>query len=68
VLDERRWDLCTLFDVNYQPALMSPNDLRQRMRWLTERLYDDECTKFRRKGFFALMKAQRCADIGIVSV
>ena len=68
VLDPRRWDLCTLFDVNYQPALMSPEELRHGMRWLTEKLYDDDCTRCRRKGFFALMKGQRSADAGVVSV
>jgi hypothetical protein len=29
---------------------------------------DDDCTRFRRKGFFSLMKAQRSADAGVVSV
>jgi radical SAM superfamily enzyme YgiQ (UPF0313 family) len=56
LLAPQRWDLCTLFDVNYRPALMSPQELRQGMHWLTERLYDDECTRFRRKAFFALRK------------
>ena len=56
VLQPRRWDLCTLFDVNYQPARMSPRQLREGTYWLTERLYDDDCTRFRRRGFFALTK------------
>ena len=59
VLAPRRWDLCTLFDVNYQPARMSPRQLQEGMYWLTERLYNDECTRFRRKGFFALTKEYR---------
>ena len=52
VLEPGRWDLCTLFDVNYEPRGMSADDLREGIYWLTERLYDDECTAFRRRGFF----------------
>jgi radical SAM superfamily enzyme YgiQ (UPF0313 family) len=68
VLQPRRWDLCTLFDVNYQPAGMSPQQLREGMYWLTERLYNDECTWFRRKGFFALAKAHRRGEDSVVCV
>ena len=53
LLQPRRWDLCTLFDVNYEPRGMTADDLRKGIYWLTERLYDDECTQFRRKGFFS---------------
>jgi radical SAM superfamily enzyme YgiQ (UPF0313 family) len=52
ILDPGRWDLCTLFDVNYQPAGMSPRQLQEGIYWLTERLYGDECTAYRRAGFF----------------
>ena len=52
ILDPGRWDLCTLFDVNYQPAGMSPRLLQEGIYWLTERLYGDECTAYRRAGFF----------------
>jgi radical SAM superfamily enzyme YgiQ (UPF0313 family) len=70
ILEPRRWDLCTLFDVNYQPTGLSPQQLREGMCWLTERLYDDECTRFRRKAFFALMNEDRNmkAGAGAVSV
>jgi radical SAM superfamily enzyme YgiQ (UPF0313 family) len=68
ILEPQRWDLCTLFDVNYQPTGMSPQELRDGMYWLTGRLYDDECTKYRRKGCFALMKDHRRREAGTVSV
>ena len=68
MLEPRRWDLCTLFDVNYQPARMSPGELQEGMYWLTERLYNDECTRFRRRGFFALTKAHRNTEAELVSV
>ena len=62
MLEPRRWDLCTLFDVNYRPARMTPRQLQEGMYWLTERLYSDECTRFRRKGFFALTKEYRTEE------
>jgi radical SAM superfamily enzyme YgiQ (UPF0313 family) len=52
ILQPERWDLCTLFDVNYQPANMTVEELREGIYWLAERLYTDECLKQRRKPFF----------------
>jgi radical SAM superfamily enzyme YgiQ (UPF0313 family) len=52
ILEPQRWDLCTLFDVNYQPKNMSVEQLRQGMYWLTERLYSEECLLRRRRPFF----------------
>ncbi len=59
ILEPGRWDLCTLFDVNHQPRGMSPEDLREGMRWLTKHLYDDECTRYRRDAFFAGLRQSR---------
>lgn len=47
-----RWDRCTLFDVNYQPRQMSPDQLREGFYWLTERLYSEEHLLARRRPFF----------------
>jgi hypothetical protein len=52
IIEPGRWDLCTLFDVNYQPSGMSPNELRRGMRWLTRRLYSAQATERRRRPFF----------------
>jgi hypothetical protein len=35
----------TLFDVNYRLLGMSPQELREELYWLTERLYNDDCTQ-----------------------
>jgi len=51
ILEPGRWDLCTLFDVNYRPTHMSPRELQEGMYWLTERLYSDACTNRRRGAF-----------------
>jgi len=53
IIEPGRWDLCTLFDVNYQPREMSVTDLQAGMRWLTTELYSDQCTRQRRTGFFS---------------
>jgi radical SAM superfamily enzyme YgiQ (UPF0313 family) len=45
------WERCTLFDVNYVPLQMSPEELRARFRGLVARLYDDERTRWRRETF-----------------
>jgi radical SAM superfamily enzyme YgiQ (UPF0313 family) len=59
VIEPGRWDLCTLFDVNYRPLGMSVTELQAGMRWLTSRLYSDECTADRRREFFAHWRDQR---------
>jgi radical SAM superfamily enzyme YgiQ (UPF0313 family) len=63
VLEPGRWDLCTLFDVNHEPRGMSAQQLKEGIYWLTERLYSDECTEFRRRGFFTgRRRARRAAS------
>jgi radical SAM superfamily enzyme YgiQ (UPF0313 family) len=59
ILRPRRWDLCTLFDVNYEPRGMSPQELKAGMYWLTERLYDAACTGYRRQAFLSQLPARR---------
>src|SRR5260370_40275529 len=52
LLQPERWDLCTLFDVNYVPQGMTAEQLRAGVYWLAERLYSDECLERRRRPFF----------------
>ena len=52
LIEPARWDLCTLFDVNYRPTHMTVEELRQGMRWLTRRLYSAETTQRRRAPFY----------------
>ncbi len=65
ILAPGRWDLCTLFDVNYEPRGMSARELKEGIYWLTERLYSDECTAFRRRGFFREMRGARRAHLAV---
>jgi radical SAM superfamily enzyme YgiQ (UPF0313 family) len=52
LLQPGHWELCTLFDVNFRPNGMSETQLREGMYWLTERLYNADCTRQRRRPFF----------------
>jgi radical SAM superfamily enzyme YgiQ (UPF0313 family) len=59
ILAPGRWDLCTLFDVNYAPKNMSVDQLREGVYWLTERLYQEDCLLSRRRLFFDALWGQR---------
>jgi len=52
ILRPGRWDLCTLFDVNFRPSGMTVEELREGVYWLAERLYSAECLERRRRPFF----------------
>jgi radical SAM superfamily enzyme YgiQ (UPF0313 family) len=52
ILHPGRWDLCTLFDVNYVPKNMSVEQLREGVYWLAERLYSERGMMIRRRAFF----------------
>ncbi|MBM4071341.1 MAG: radical SAM protein [Planctomycetes bacterium] len=63
LLEPGRWDRCTLFDVNYQPKNMSPQELRDGLYWLSERLYSREGVAQRRRGFFENLRRRRPAAL-----
>jgi radical SAM superfamily enzyme YgiQ (UPF0313 family) len=52
LLQKDRWDLCTLFDINFQPRHMSVETLRAGIHDLTRRLYNDTATRARRDRFW----------------
>jgi hypothetical protein len=52
ILHDGMWEMCTLFDVNFQPKNMSVSDLESGLRNLGKRLYNPEFTSLRRKRFF----------------
>jgi len=51
LLRDEAWETCTLFDVNFRPQLMSPEDLRRGFIDLGVRLYGHELTERRRANF-----------------
>ena len=61
ILEPRAWNLCTLFDVNYRPLGMTPQELRDGIYWLSERLYSQDATARRRKEFFSQFSPKMCS-------
>lgn len=61
LLEERAWERCTLFDVNFRPALMSPQELRQGFHDLARRLYSDAFTAYRKDAFRQQYRRARAA-------
>jgi len=58
ILEERRWDKCTLFDVNFEPAGMSVEALADGFKRLAVGLYGEEVTKQRRDNFKKNLRKQ----------
>lgn len=63
LLREEAWELCTLFDVNFQPAQMSVAELEKGLRELGKLIYSDECTQRRREEFHRNYRAKRRLQI-----
>jgi radical SAM superfamily enzyme YgiQ (UPF0313 family) len=59
ILEPRRWDLCTLFDVNYRPSGMTVEQLKHGIHWLSEHLYDAESIERRRRPFHDNIRRRR---------
>jgi radical SAM superfamily enzyme YgiQ (UPF0313 family) len=51
ILAPRAWHLCTLFDVNFRPANMSPGELMEGFKKLVVKLYGEDFTEWRRGNF-----------------
>ena len=51
ILRDEAWDLCTLFDVNFQPTKMSVAELKAGLRNLIHRIYEDDVVAARRSAF-----------------
>ena len=56
ILEDRRWDMCTLFDINFQPANMSVEELDAGFKQLMKNVYNDEFIKWRREAFKKQLK------------
>ena len=51
------WELCTLFDVNFEPERMTVRELELGFRDLAEKLYAADATRERREGFLRRSRA-----------
>ncbi len=52
ILRHEAWELCTLFDVNFQPKEMTASELESGFRALAAQLYSKESVRARRFDFF----------------
>lgn len=51
------WDECTLFDVTFKPAQMSPEELRAGFVWLLGEIYSEQTSANRKKELRRLMRS-----------
>jgi radical SAM superfamily enzyme YgiQ (UPF0313 family) len=56
ILRDQAWELCTLFDINIQPAGMSVAELQQGFLGLVQQLYSDPETQTRRRRFRRMLR------------
>ena len=74
ILRDRAWELCTLFDINFQPKNMSVAELQSGFLKLAMHLYSAEETQHRRAAFRRRLKAsphfgpQSAKDVDCTSV
>ena len=61
LLEEGAWEKCTLFDVNFRPSHMTPDELRQGFRQLVVKLYGEAFTQYRRDAFKLTRAGRRLA-------
>jgi radical SAM superfamily enzyme YgiQ (UPF0313 family) len=59
ILRDEAWELCTLFDVNFQPQNMSVSELEDGFRSLAQKLYSNDVTKERRERFRRQLRQAR---------
>ena len=59
ILQKGAWELCTLFDVNYSPNMMSCTELESGFQNLVEKLYSDDFTQERRHHFRQQLRASQ---------
>ena len=59
LLQPNAWELCTLFDVNFQPDGMTIEELERDFRMLVSELYSESATAGRRKAFSRQLRQAR---------
>lgn len=67
LLEEGAWEKCTLFDVNYRPLRMEADELQEGLIELGRRLYSEEATRRRRKGFVTQWRRGRTTEGEVAS-
>jgi radical SAM superfamily enzyme YgiQ (UPF0313 family) len=58
LLEERFWNRCTLFDVNFQPKHMSVDELESGLRWLFGEVYNEREFLGRKRNYMEIVKGR----------
>lgn len=58
LLQDRYWDRCTLFDVNFEPKQMSVEELESGVRWLFGEIYNEKEFVRRQRHYMEIVKSQ----------
>lgn len=61
LLQNRYWDRCTLFDVNYKPKKMSVEELESGLRWLFGEIYNAGEFSRRKRHYMEILKHRKRA-------
>lgn len=56
LIKDSAWELCTLFDVNFQPEKMTVAELEENFRWLAQELYSEQAKKERQQSFYQQLR------------
>jgi radical SAM superfamily enzyme YgiQ (UPF0313 family) len=59
LLEDRFWDRCTLFDVNFRPNKMTVEELEGGLRWLFAEIYTETELKRRQRHYIDIVKQRR---------
>jgi radical SAM superfamily enzyme YgiQ (UPF0313 family) len=62
LLQQRFWDRCTLFDVNFQPKNMSVEQLEAGVRWLFAEIYNEPEFDRRKRHYMDIVKRRLAAS------
>ena len=58
LLQERFWDRCTLFDVNFRPKHMTVAELESGLRWLFAEIYSEPEFDRRKRHYMDIVKGR----------
>ncbi len=57
ILRDEAWELCTLFDINYEPKRMTVEELQEGFLWLVQQIYSAEETEARKQTFKEILRS-----------
>jgi radical SAM superfamily enzyme YgiQ (UPF0313 family) len=65
LLQERFWDRCTLFDVNFRPKNMTVDELEAGVLWLFAEIYNEREFDRRKRHYMDIVKQRLAPGRGL---